>query len=357
MNKINYQKHIQIRDNYVDHPEWLIKTEIAKVTSFWFESLRANLYWLETIQYIWWTAASSEYKKYLFAITDIITELNPFFEDPYIITQLLLPWENQRYEWISNNELNQNTEQAIAIWLKGMKNFCDSDKVNNILAQDNLLEIWWNEKYINPCQTHKIPYYLAYIYFYYKNDPITASNYYKIASANEDSVEWAKTLAAIMAWKWGDREKSVFMFLNLAESLDNTENQNCSLFSQELQQISLWIFLENNIPLTAELIQSIQETRLNYFWEFKEDTDTQLDKTECISFLNKANRELNLAYIDNANIQYKKDNNWKNAINWQELFDTWYINFLPTDFQQYEGYWIKYLYNEEIGRFDYEIAD
>ena len=32
-----------------------------------------------------WHALSSEYKKYLYAMLDIITELNPNFEHPYII--------------------------------------------------------------------------------------------------------------------------------------------------------------------------------------------------------------------------------------------------------------------------------
>ena len=355
MNKVNYQKHLQIRDSYINHPEWLIKPEIAKITSFWFESLRANLYWLQTIQYIWSNAASSEYKKYLFAITDITTELNPFFEHPYILTQLLLPGENQRYENINEKQLDENTQQAITIWLKWINNFCNLEKIDNILAQNNLLEIWSKEEYQDPCKSYKIPYYLAYIYYYYKNDPSTASDYYKIASANQDSVEWAKTMAAIMAWKWWDREKSIFMFLNLAESLDSTQNQSCSLFAQRLQEVSIWLFIQKNIPLSAELIQEIQETRLTYFGEFLDNSEKQLSETECINFLNKANRELNLAYIDNANNQYKIDNNSENAESWQMLLDKWYIKFLPTDFQQYEDYWIRYLFNEETNRFDYQM--
>lgn len=355
MNQINYKKHIQIRDNYVNHPEGLIKKDVAKLTSFWFASLKANLYWLQTIQYIWWTAASSEYKKYLYEITDITTELNPFFEHPYIITQLLLPGENQRYESLSDDEVNQNTENAILIWLKWIKNFCNESKINNILWQNDLRKIWSEDAYRDPCKSYKIPYYLAYIYYYYKKDPSTASDYYKIASANHDTVKWAKTMAAIMAWKWWNREKSIFMFLNLAESLDQSEDKSCSLFSQELQNLSAGIFLSKEIELTDNIIQSIEETRLKYFWEFSEDDEKQLSETECVNFLNKANRELNLAFIENANNQYKLDNNWENAIDGKELLEKWYIKFLPTDFQQYEDHWIKYQFNEDTGVFDYQM--
>jgi hypothetical protein len=67
-----------------------------------------------------------------------------------------------------------------------MKNFCDAEKVELIKQEDDLEKIWNDEKYKNPCKQFMIPYYLAYIYYYYKHEPKTAANYYKIASAVED---------------------------------------------------------------------------------------------------------------------------------------------------------------------------
>lgn len=360
-NKENYKKHVEIRKNYVNHPEWLINKEIAKSTSFWFANLRADLLWLKTIQYIWWNAVSSEYKKYLFEITDIITELNPYFEHPYIIAQLLLPGENQRYESLTEKQEDKNTQQAIKIWIKWIENFCSARDENWILKtelikkENNLLKIWSEEKYKNPCKSYKVPYYLAFLYFHYKNDPATASDYYKIASANDDSVEWAKSMAAIMAWKWWNREKSIFMFLNIAESLDTSKDQQCSLFSQELNNVSSWIFLEKKLILSDTLIQNIQNIRTDVFGNFSEDEDKQLSDTECINFLNKANRELNLAFLDQANEKFKNDNDWINAVNGKELLEKWYIKFLPTDFQQYEDHGIRYEFNEDIWVFDYNM--
>lgn len=360
-NKENYKKHVEIRKNYVNHPEWLINKEIAKSTSFWFANLRADLLWLKTIQYIWWNAVSSEYKKYLFEITDIITELNPYFEHPYIIAQLLLPGENQRYESLTEKQEDKNTQQAIKIWIKWIENFCSARDENWILKtelikkENNLLKIWSEEKYKNPCKSYKVPYYLAFLYFHYKNDPATASDYYKIASANDDSVEWAKSMAAIMAWKWWNREKSIFMFLNIAESLDTSKDQQCSLFSQELNNVSSWIFLEKKLILSDTLIQNIQNIRTDLFGNFSEDQDKQLSDTECINFLNKANRELNLAFLDQANEKFKNNNDWINAVDGKELLEKWYIKFLPTDFQQYEDHWIRYEFNEDIWVFDYNM--
>jgi hypothetical protein len=41
----------------------------------------------------------------------------------------------------------------------------------------------------------------------------------------------------------------------------------------------------------------------------------------------------------------------------ERLYEAWYINFIPTDYQQYadEWYGIIYKYNSDIQRFDYEM--
>ena len=162
INKINFEKHIEIRNNYVNHPDGLINKDIAKATSFWFANLRADFLWLQIIQYIGWNAISAEYKKYLYAITDVTTQLNPYFEHPYIIAQLLLPGANQRYEDINEDEMNTHTQEAITLWLKWIKNFCDLDKIELIKNEKNLRDIWSKDEYKNPCKSYKIPYYLRY---------------------------------------------------------------------------------------------------------------------------------------------------------------------------------------------------
>jgi len=354
INSNNYEKHREIQVNYVNHPDGLMTPEFAKQTSFWFSNLRADLYWLQTIQYIWWNAISSSYKKYLFAITDLVTELNPNFERPYIIAQLLLPDFNPRYETISDEKQSDHIQESIDISIKWIKNFCDIQKVEAIKKETNLNLILSDEKYLNPCQSYQIPYYLAYIYYFYLNDPASSSDYYKVAAANDDSAEWAKTMAAVMAGKWWDREKSIFMFLNIAQSLD-VENWVCSEFSKQLNDVALWVFTYKQIPLSWNLVKQIEDARIWVFWDFDwDDNSQQISDTSCMNFLNKANRELNLAYIQNANNVYLEETG-KNSKNAEELFEQKYIDFLPTDFQQYEDYGIKYYFNEDTGKYDYEM--
>lgn len=352
INNLNYIKHTQIRFNIVRHPEWVANKDFAKYTSFWFKNLRADLYWLEIVQYIWSNAISSEYKKYLYKMLDLITELNPYFEHPYLIWELLLPSYNERYEKLSKEEQENYTNQAILIWEKWIKNFCDLEKIKKIENEENLYKILNEDQYKNPCKSFNIPYYLAYIHYFYKNDPETSAKYYKITSANEAAPEWVKIMAAIMEWKWWNREKSFFMFLNIAMMIEK-DDKVCNYFSSELQRIWTWIF-NWQISLNWSIIKNIETIRKESFGKYEDD---DISDTKCENYANKATRELNLYYVELWNQKFKNDNNWKSATDSKELFEKWYIDYNPIDFQQYDDYWIMYKYNKDIWRFDYEMSN
>ncbi len=349
INSLNYTKSKQIKQEIVNHPENLPTKQTAKNSTLGFANLRADLYWLQAIQYIGGNAISSDYKKYLFIMLDLITELNPFFEHPYIIWELLLPSYNQRYEDLSQREQDKNTRQAITIWKKWVENFCDPDKLELIKNEYNLNKLWGEEKYKNPCKSYKIPYNLAYIYYFYLHDGETASYYYRVASANEDSLEWAKVMTAIMQWKWWDREKSFFMFLNMASTVDQGD-QVCIDFASQLNKLALGGQLKND----TQTIKTIEKTRKQLFPQKNDDENDWLGDVQCSSYLNKAIRELNLSYIEQGHQKYLETHN-DALFNAKELLEQWYIDFLPTDPQQWKNQGIIYTYSEDLGHFDYEM--
>ncbi len=355
VNKLNYGKHWDIKMNLVQHPENLPTKEFAKDTSFGFKNLRADIFWLESIQYIWWNAIKSEYKKYLYKMLDLITELNPYFEHPYKIWLLLLPSYNERYENLTEEEQQNYIKQAENLWLKWIKNFCDLDKIEKIKKEDNLNKIWTEEQYKNPCKSFSIPYYLAFVYWFYSNNPLEAANYYKVASANENSLEWAKILAAIMQGKWWNREKAFFMFLNIAKSLDNNKDSLCYNYASQLENIWSSIF-SNKLKLDWKLLEAISKSRDEAIWVYTEEENSLSKDTDCNNYINKATRELNLYYIEKANIVYKNENDWTSAKNAKVLFDDWYINYLPVDYQQNKDYGIIYIYNPDTWNFDYDMG-
>lgn len=357
INSLNYKILEKIEYEIVKHPELIPNKNIAKNTSFWYSNLKADIYWLETIQYIGSNAISSEYKKYLYEMLDIITELNPYFEKPYIIWQLLLPNYNDRYENLSDEKQNENILQWEKIWLKWIKNFCDTKKIELIKNEVDLKKIWSNKEFKNPCKSFDIPFWMGYIYYYYLKDPIKASLYYKIASANENALEWSKIMAAIMSWKWWDREKSIMMFLILSDNSTEKDKDwaKCRDFSKELQKISYWTF-RANIPLTWDIIKEVNTIRENNFKFISEDENKIINWDNCYNYINKAVRELNLAYLDIANNNFYKD---KKYFAWSpnELFENKYINYIPKDFQQYKTHWIIYYFNLEYKYFDYKMLN
>lgn len=351
INENNYLRHLEIKENLVNHPENLPSKDIAKATAFWFKNVRADIYWMETIQYIGSNVFHSEYKKYLFSILDLVTELNPYFEKPYIIWQLLLPSYQKEYEIIDEEEQKWHTDEAIKIWLKWVTNFCDIEKIELIDKENDLLKIWNADIYKNPCLSYKVPYYLAYIYFFYKNDPINSAKYYKISSANSDSVEWAKTMSAIMQWKWWNREKSFFMFLNLAKFIE-PENEVCNLLWNELESIWVDWFLTKKLEIDGSLLKKIENIRKVAFANVEQKELT--DESKCTNYINKAIRELNLDYIERINDNFLKET-WKNSFDAMELFNKWYLDYLPTDFQQYDDMWIIYKFNPDTNHYDYDM--
>ena len=363
INSSNYKKHIEIRQNYVEHPEDLPTKEAALMSAFWFKHLKADIYWLQAVQYIGSNAIGSEYKKYLFHMIDLVTELDPYFEHPYLIGSLLLPNYSERYEKLTQEEITKYQDQAIELWLKWVENFCpEKEKINKIIEETNLQKIWTEEQFKDPCREFMVPYYLAYIYYFYKNDPLEASKYYKISSANSDSLSGAKVMAAIMQWKWWNREKSFFMFLNMAKYLDSDDNI-CRDFSINLENLWAEVFLRKSVAYDWKLIKTVEELRQNVFWEFNEENENEiLSDAECSNYANKAVRELNLWYIERWNEKFMNNNpTGLPAVNAKELFEEGYIDFLPTDFQQYkwkwenDDYWIIYEYNYDTKNFDYSM--
>lgn len=355
INELNYILHREIRINQVNHPEKLPNSETARISSFGFMNMMADIYWLKTIQYIGWNVIWGEYKKYLAVMMDLITDMNPYFESPYTIWQLLIPSSEKAYEEFDDPEAQKDYRAWEALWLKWVQNFCDTEKVNSIIQQEDLSKIISEEKYSNPCQSYKIPYYLAYIYYFYLKENTNASHYYKVVAAQKDAPEGARVLAAIMQGKWWDREKSLFMFLSLAEN-SNSRWDACTVLTKELR--SAYTAISRGwYELSSDFIKTLEDTSKLYLPKLSEENEDELlADTECTNFLAKAIREINLMYIETADWEYVKDNPGQiSAQTPVKLLDTGYIDFIPSDYQQYEDYGIVYKYNPDIGRFDYEM--
>lgn len=355
-NAINYKKHIEIKINSVNHPEFIPSYTAARITSAWFDNIVSDFYWLNSIQYIWSNAATSEYKMYLYNMLNLITDLNPSFSYPYEIWELLLSSYNEKYEQAVENWQKKYDEQALKLWLKWIKNLCDAKKIEDIKNEPDIQKIWSEDKYANPCSNSNIPYYLAYIYYWNYHDWVKSSEYYKITSANREAPVWSRIMAAIMQWKWWDREKSVLMFLSLAESLWNKNTKECKDFSTELRNIFIKIHW-TNLQLSEDMVKQVENARkiIEKSWSWKID-ESLTNESDCVRYLDKAVREINLQFLENADIKFFNDN-WKHAVQWKELLEKWYIKYLPVDYQWAKDFDIVYYYNKDTWHWDNKVSD
>ncbi len=281
-------------------------------------------------------------------MTQLIIGLNPSFEDPYVIAELLLPSYNARYEKLDETKREKYIDEAIKIGEQAVKEFCDAKILKEIQQEENLEKLFNEEKYKNPCTKYEAIYNLAYLYFQYKNDPKTAAYYYKVSSVIEDTPEWAKNMIAIMNGKWWNREKAFFMQIDMARY--RNADDACSQVANDLYAVGKEIFSKKYIP--SELLKNIEHIRQTAF----PYNDEKLQNIQCDTYINKAVRELNLYYLDLANTKYREQTG-KNALSAKILFDEWYIDFLPIDFQKTKDSQIIYFYDKKYGFFNYKMWD
>jgi len=293
---------------------------------------------------------------------NFITDLNPYFTFPYQIGELLLPSYNERYESLNNTEIQENTEQAIKIGLKGIEKNCDKNKVEKAKNEYDLKKLWTDESYKDACRDPMIPYYLAYTYYWNLHDGQKSSEYYRIASTNSDAPTGARTMAAIMQGKSGDREKSIIMLLSLAESIEGDKNSLCKQLSKELGTSLLDAF-NAKATLTGEGLKMIESYRKDMIQKLNEDSGANnmsapnIDNL-CSTYLNKAVREMNLSYLEQADVRYFQDMK-EHALLPSILLARKYIDYNPIDFQQdpdnKQG--IEYFYSTENKNWDYRMGD
>lgn len=139
------------------------------------------------------------------------------------------------------------------------------------------------------------------------------------------------------------------MFLSLAQNIGEP-GEYCTQMTGELEQT--YNFLQNKkLPLTGELVKNIEVLSQSILPKLTEENENEvLADTECSNYLAKAVREINLIYLDTADKKYQAEHDGQSAKNPRTLLRNGYINFIPTDYQQYEeeDYGIIYTYNEDI---------
>lgn len=115
---------------------------------------------------------------------DVVTDLDPYFLDPYVLGEGLLTWDAQRFE------------EANALLSKGMA-YRDWD---------------W-----------QLPYFVGFNHFYFLNDYASGSEYMMQAAEIPGSPAFLKTLAARLAY-YGGKSQTALLFLQQMLAQSNSDH-------------------------------------------------------------------------------------------------------------------------------------
>lgn len=136
------------------------------------------------------------------------------------------------------------------------------------------------------------------------------------------------------------------MFLSLAESLGTKETKQCKDYAGALQKI-LFEAYQQGARISSDGLKLVERERRGIIDQIPGESNYSIaNEHDCKEYLNKAVRELNLAYLDQAGKEFFKVYKF-NAFTPEELFDGKFIDFIPVDFQQYDDQGIIYQFNDK----------
>jgi len=166
---------------------YVIPSKFSKILSLGNQGVLSDFLFLKTSTFI---GGRSEAKfamkdgdwEFVVRSLDVVTDLDPYFVDPYVLAEGLLAWDAGRPK-IANKLLEKGMKYRIQDW--------------------------------------RLPFFIGFNHFYFLKDYRTAADYMLAAAALPGSPSYLKTLAARLAY-YGGKSKTALLFLKemLTESKD-----------------------------------------------------------------------------------------------------------------------------------------
>lgn len=159
-------------------PGYVVPSQFSRILACGYKGLLADFQFLRILtfygsRFVEQQQMHEQDWDYFVASMEVVTDLDPYFVDPYVLTEGLLTWDAGRIE------------DANRLLLKGA------------LARESDWRLW---------------YYLGFNAFYFMKDYEKGSEYLMTASRLPGSPEYLKTLAARLAF-YGGKTKTALLFL------------------------------------------------------------------------------------------------------------------------------------------------
>jgi hypothetical protein len=185
VHKSSWRQQAEVRRSM--HAGYVMPSSFSRILAFGYQGLLSDYQFLKTMSFVGDRAVaeqrlSVEDWDYLVASLDAVTDLDPYFLDPYILGQGLLTWEAGRVE-DANQLLEKGIEHRSNDWL--------------------------------------LRFYAGFNHFYFLKDNVKGGEYIMGAARKEGSPSFLPTLAGRLSY-YGGQSKTGLLFLRelLADSND-----------------------------------------------------------------------------------------------------------------------------------------
>lgn len=324
-----FVEYITESDYRRSHPDILPSPITIRIFDMGHSTSYASFLWLQFIQYIadnlWW----SRYLDFSQAVLDQITSLHPYFTRPYEVALILSPFsrmENQNTEQRTKNKMI--TKKAIDLWKKWIQLFCDREKVERINKQKIWPMLWNNAELKNPCIDGILPYLIGFAIYQLWDNKTESSEYYKIASMNDDSPVASRQLSIIaLAAEWDFRLSAMNFALVGSEGYD-IEPYICRNLALRLVRD-----IENQRPINAEWIDELKWIESNLKDSRDPNNPISQSSNNCFDMTSRSIKAIYLWYISSVA-------EGSSAMNGEDLIELGLLKSIPT-LSTYKDYTVR----------------
>lgn len=290
----SYEEYANLWNYRRLHPDFLPSTQTISLLDAGHATTYADILWIDLIQYIGDNTRWNVFTTFINPLISRITDLHPYFSNPYILALLLSPSvDKERADYEANKKIS---EAALLIGQKGMERNCDQEKIKEIQKRELAKDLWDDIHLRDPCRDGMLPYYSAYVAANI-GKPDLAESYYKLASMNIDAPQVSRFLSLLSRAQEWDRLSAAKRFLAIGTDGYDEEPYLCrTTLSSLLGKIAT---LES---ITGSLIPEIEgyEARLTP----PKDTANPLSSsvTNCYESGQRGIKQLYLSIIDTLTI-------------------------------------------------------
>jgi len=207
---LSMDRSLFLKSNYMDYT---LPSKITGPASLEFKGMVSDFLFLKMITFLGEKISKHErfnekHWQYLRTTVETITDLDPYFWDPYLFADMLLTWEAGKIE-----------------------------EANNILFKAMKYRTW----------DYRVPYYIGFNYFFFLRDNIKGAKYLMQASKLPHSPAYLPNLAARLSF-YGVKTKTAILFLKkMSDEVSNPSLRN--RFELRIKTLEIIDFLEAKVKI------------------------------------------------------------------------------------------------------------